>query len=431
MRCFFLPGGLVLLLTTVLLCTSLPLAPSAITLLFYVGSAASLLLSIRFRSSRALFALLTLFLAQRAISFYAPGHIPVFGPGRIALEVISVLLPFDLLAIALLAEQGFRQASLGRYVGVLLLESIFVAFCCRSSQTKAPGFIRFSLFTTHSGHHANLPPLAIAGFAITLTFLCYRVFRFRRPLESGLLWCLVACFAALANGGVGHVASAYFASSVLVLVSALVESSYVLAYQDELTGLPGRRAFNDARDSLVSPYAIAIVDIDFFKSFNDTYGHDTGDQVLRMVAAKLARVTGGGRAFRVGGEEFSILFRDRSLADVMPHLQSLRQTVEEATFQLRTVTERRETRRQLPDRRTRVARAKTRRLEILHSQLEECLAVTVSIGVAESTRSTQRASAVYEAADKALYRAKKAGRNRVEAGALTRPRKPRLKSSIA
>ena len=51
--------------------------------------------------------------------------------------------------------------------------------------------------------------------------------------------------------------------------------------------------------SFEAPYAIAVVDIDHFKNFNDTYGHDTGDQVLRLVAGRLAAVNGGGKAFRV------------------------------------------------------------------------------------------------------------------------------------
>ena len=66
-----------------------------------------------------------------------------------------------------------------------------------------------------------------------------------------------------------------------------------MVYQDELTALPARRAFNDAVLHLQNNYTVAVVDIDHFKKFNDNYGHDIGDQVLRMVAGKLARVSGG------------------------------------------------------------------------------------------------------------------------------------------
>ena len=127
----------------------------------------------------------------------------------------------------------------------------------------------------------------------------------------------------------------------LILISSIIENSYFLAYHDELTTLPARRAFNDALFHLEEPYAVAVVDIDHFKKFNDTYGHETGDQVLRMVAGKLAGVTGGGRAYRVGGEEFSILFPGKTAKDVMPHLELLRSVIEVATFRVRGSEERR------------------------------------------------------------------------------------------
>ena len=135
-----------------------------------------------------------------------------------------------------------------------------------------------------------------------------RLLLYRKPTESGLLWALLATFLSFQVGAVGPAATAYLATAGLILISSIIENSYFLAYHDELTTLPARRAFNDALLRLEEPYAVAVVDIDHFKNFNDTYGHETGDQVLRMVAGKLAGVTGGGRAYRVGGEEFSILF---------------------------------------------------------------------------------------------------------------------------
>ncbi len=122
-----------------------------------------------------------------------------------------------------------------------------------------------------------------------------------------MFWSLVATWLGFQAGGAGKTGSAYFGVAALVLASSIIENSYSLAYQDELTGLASRRAFNDALLRLKHPYAIAAVDIDHFKRINDNFGHDTGDQVLRLVASKLARVSGGGEAFRVGGEEFTIL----------------------------------------------------------------------------------------------------------------------------
>ena len=109
----------------------------------------------------------------------------------------------------------------------------------------------------------------------------------------------------------------------------------MLAYFDELTGIRGRRGFNEALVSLDQQYAIAIVDIDHFKKFNDTYGHDVGDQVLCMVAARISKVGGGGQAFRCGGEEFAVIFRGVSAKDAVEHLEMLRKVIEVSSFRLR------------------------------------------------------------------------------------------------
>ena len=78
-----------------------------------------------------------------------------------------------------------------------------------------------------------------------------------------------------------------------------------------------------------------MLDIDFFKKFNDRYGHDVGDQVLCMVASHIKRVGGGGRPFRFGGEEFSILFQGKSRDETIPYLENLRESIENAQFALR------------------------------------------------------------------------------------------------
>ncbi|MDP0971523.1 diguanylate cyclase, partial [Klebsiella pneumoniae] len=85
------------------------------------------------------------------------------------------------------------------------------------------------------------------------------------------------------------------------------------AFRDELTGLPGRRALNERTQRLGRNYVLAITDVDHIKRFNDTHGHDVGDQVLRLVASKLSKVNGGGRAYRYGGEEFAVVFAGKSL----------------------------------------------------------------------------------------------------------------------
>ena len=80
----------------------------------------------------------------------------------------------------------------------------------------------------------------------------------------------------------------FWAASGAVLLIALLETSYKMAYHDELTQLPSRRALNEALLKLPDWYTVAMVDVDHFKKFNDTYGHAAGDQALRLVASRLA-----------------------------------------------------------------------------------------------------------------------------------------------
>jgi diguanylate cyclase (GGDEF)-like protein len=138
-----------------------------------------------------------------------------------------------------------------------------------------------------------------------------------------------------------------------------------------------------------------MLDVDNFKKFNDRHGHDVGDQVLRLVAARLGNVTGGGRAFRYGGEEFAVVFAPSTRDEAYPHLEALRKTIEEVEFAVRGRGRRR----------ARAPRSRKRR--------QAGLSLTVSIGLAERNDKSPTAEAVVKAADKALYRAKERGRNRI------------------
>jgi len=182
--------------------------------------------------------------------------------------------------------------------------------------------------------------------------------------------------------------------AVYYLLVVIIES-YFLAYRDELTRLPSRRALNQLALSLGRKYTLAMLDIDHFKKFNDTYGHDIGDQVLKLVAAKLAKVKSGGKVFRYGGEEFTVVFSGKEQSQVFAELDSLRQSIADYQIVIRQ-----------PIRKNKKARnAKPK------SQ-EKTISVTISIGVATRT-SKQNFEQTLKASDQALYRAKKNGRNNV------------------
>jgi diguanylate cyclase (GGDEF)-like protein len=188
------------------------------------------------------------------------------------------------------------------------------------------------------------------------------------------------------------------AAAGVVLVVALLQESHQLAFRDQLTGLPGRRALEERLRSLDAKYAVGMVDVDHFKQFNDTHGHDIGDQVLRLVGGRLATVTGG-VAYRYGGEEFCVLFPADDIGEAERALEEMRRSIESYRMAVRGA-----------DRPRQAEEGAKRRGE---RSVDKVLSVTVSIGVASPGPGQHAPREVIKAADEALYRAKKAGRNRV------------------
>ena len=230
------------------------------------------------------------------------------GPGRTAVALAALLIPLNFIVFAAMRERGLIIAGIAPRFGLLFLESVVFAVLCRPENSPAnpqrPGV-------------PAIPLWILLTFVAAIAVFVRRFFQTRKPIEPGFVWSVAAVFMWLQFAPVGKVSDAYVATAALILAASLIETSYVLAYHDELTGIRGRRAFNESLLSLDQQYAIAIVDIDHFKKFNDTYGHDVGDQVLCMVAKRLSEVGGDGQAFRCGGEEFAISLpqhlRQRSL----------------------------------------------------------------------------------------------------------------------
>lgn len=372
------------------------------------------MLAWRFHASRAGFAMLVLFLAYQSVEFAerTPG-IPAT-PAWPMLLAVAVLVPIDFVVIAASEERGFTVAGIAP-LGLFLAVQVLTVAVLAASSGPVP---------VH-GHPGPAPSLPIYVWGVSIAAglsLLVRTLFTNKPMDSALLWALIAFLLFLLFRTSARISSTYSVASLLVVASCVIETSYLLAYRDELTMLPSRRAFNDALSRLQDPYSIAVVDIDHFKRFNDTYGHDVGDQVLCLVAARLARVGGGGEAYRCGGEEFAVLFPKKSLTEVGDHLERLRRTIESAEFQVRG-TERRQIPRG-PDRRGGAPRNRGRKGDTIrrlaHRRVTAPLSVTVSIGVADSSRQMTGPHSVLQAADKALYRAKASGRNRIESAAARR-----------
>ena len=239
------------------------------------------------------------------------------------------------------------------------------------------------------------PRVTIAITVLSLIGVAYGFHRYRGPVERSFIWAVILLLVAM-HPEMGTAGSSLFVmASGLTITLGIVETSYVMAYRDELTGLPGRRALMQYLDGAKGTYAIAMVDVDHFKKFNDKHGHDVGDQVLKLVASRLQRSPGGARAYRYGGEEFTLLYPGRTREQALDHLEAARTSVEEARFMIRSWKRPRE--------RPEGARNERKSRE---------LSVTISLGVA-STDGKDPYEVVLKRADQALYRAKKKGRNQV------------------
>jgi diguanylate cyclase (GGDEF)-like protein len=396
----FIPGGLVLLAALVFLRPGV-LPESAAPLLRvypYAVAGIGVFLGWYFNRSRVVFGLLILAIADRVLVVF-PAALGAGGSaGRTAFNVVALLLPINLAAYSLLSERGVITRRAAARLIPMLGQVLVVGLLWLFRQRELDALLDYRFVGVDLAAWTPISQPALLAFGVAFVLLAFRFFRIRNPIERSFVWALAVVFTALQASGSGWNATAFFATAGLILGISVIEMSYRMAYHDELTGLPGRRALNERLLKLGSQYAVGMVDIDHFKQFNDRYGHDVGDQVLRMVAVKLERVSGGGKAFRYGGEEFAVVFPGQSAEDVMPHLESLRREVQASCFVLRG-----------PDR-------PKKKPDIPKAQRgpQKAVLVTVSIGVAAWDEQKRKPDHVIKAADLALYRAKAAGRNKVK-----------------
>jgi diguanylate cyclase (GGDEF)-like protein len=387
-----LPGALLLLITTGALhpaglrTAAEPIVPAfPITVL-----AGGILLGWRFDRSRLVLALAVLLLAERSLLAWAPVA-GTGGPvGNAIFGALTLLVPLDLAALAWMPERGLLARPGRIALALLAFEIVLVALICQPLFLPLMGWL-----DAPSGRGlATLPMPALVAFGLAFLVIAWRAVLQVTALESGAVWTLVAAFLAFSAGGGGLDSSLYLATGGLILVLSLIETWHGMAYDDELTGLPARRALNEALGRLRGTYTVAMVDVDHFKRFNDEHGHDVGDQILRMVGARLAGIGGGGRAFRYGGEEFAVLFAGKEVWEAREYLEALRRTIEASPFTLRSPSRPR----RRPESPPPIGPRKR-------------LAVTVSIGVAGSNGT--KPDEVVRMADEALYRAKQGGRNQL------------------
>jgi diguanylate cyclase (GGDEF)-like protein len=377
----------------------IPSAPHVVPSFLPIGLAfVGMFLGWRFQRSGAFFAIGVLLL------YFALNHFGVRAPGKDAYGQVfyagaSILLPINLALLVFLEERGlFTRWGLRRGAFILAQAGALYWLTLAGSaqaQAEAQLLFHFRLFSPEVDRWTYLPQPALIFYALAFAALTVRLVVTSSPFFGGLLGALAATAAAFHFVADSLGADLFMTAAMAIVTVAVVQDSYRMAFIDELTKIPGRRALLEDMKRLGGRYVIAMADIDHFKKFNDTYGHHVGDQVLRMVAERLSRVSGG-KTYRYGGEEFAILFPGKDVKTAWRNLEAVRQLVERSAFQIRA-----------KDRPKKKPKDKTKKGD------GSMVSVAVSIGVAELGSGGDKPEAVMQSADEALYRAKKAGRNQI------------------
>ncbi|MFO1322019.1 MAG: diguanylate cyclase [Burkholderiales bacterium] len=387
---------LLLIGSAVLLVPLVPVLPSELSGMHqygpYLALAVAGAIGASFNRGRAILSVLLLTLAY---ALFARGVSSATETGIL----VATLLPLNLAVIALLRERGVASRyALRRFVAFglefivatwLVSGGTWLWICHTWPQLVLPP----SVF--------SLPPIVVGALCVSTIVTAAVLWIRGNAIDAALFAAVIACEAGAILSGTPNAYGLMIGAAATVLAVGVLQDAYRYAFVDELTGLGGRRALNERLLALGERYVIAMVDVDHFKQVNDIHGHDTGDQVLRMIATHLARTGSGARSYRYGGEEFAVVFPGKSSKDVIPALERLRTTVESYRMLLRAEDRRPHDNAEGVERRSTPTPA-------------GAIQVTISIGVAEpDPRSPASPEQVLRAADEALYRAKERGRNRL------------------
>ncbi|QQX58434.1 GGDEF domain-containing protein [Pseudomonas chlororaphis] len=358
-----------------------------------------------YRRQRELFLMVTVYIAYFLLDTqtdYYRDNGKVREDAAVVFHLVCLLLPllFGLFA-AWQERTHLFQDMVARFAVLLAFGSVALGLEQSYPQALLAWLAEIRWPALH-GAWMSLIQLSYPVFLAAFLLLAIQYWRNPRPLHAAQLVGVLGLFWMLPKTFILPFTLNIMCSQVMLMIAAAVaHEAYQMAFRDELTGLPGRRALNERMQRLGRNYVLAMSDVDHFKKFNDTHGHDVGDQVLRLVASKLSKVSGGGRAYRYGGEEFAVVFAGKTLEECMPHLEVIRETIANYNIQLRNQENRPQDDQQGRQRRGAAAASS--------------VSVTVSIGVAERQMEHRSPEEVLKSADQALYSAKGAGRNCVMA----------------
>ena len=340
-----------------------------------------------------------------------PNFFVISEGGRIhTLQMVSVAFPLTLSILYLLRESRlWSDQSLTRFI---LAAVPFALFVCLYSWT--PDTYQKLYFWTPGpptiAQGRSIPHLAWITNALFLLVVFYSPDFKIRPFLTALMTTQIPFLysiqdALLSTGQTDPKQSNFhviisFTTITLILLHCILHMYWQKVYLDVLTGIPNRQAMDERLHTLSGNFALAMVDIDHFKKFNDTYGHAEGDNVLRMVAQHLQEYLGD-RVYRYGGEEFCVVFDDKQKDKAEEMMDQARATMAKRKFALRGNRRQKANGFKFPFQKDENRGKKVN--------------ITVSVGVATAGKTHKSPEEVIKRADHWLYEAKSNGRNRVAA----------------
>ncbi|MDF2673349.1 MAG: hypothetical protein K0R09_1614 [Clostridiales bacterium] len=352
----------------------------------YVLLAIIIVLSFIFNRSRVFFIASVIFISQIfLITINISNGVESFNITAVK-SIIYILLPINITAFAFQKDKGILSLKGKFRIFVVLIQYLFIGWVIVTNRTGLIDFINST--PLHIGKLAPIPLLIFLIFGIAFIFFIGRIVLLGLSNDRLLFGVLISVFIGLFSRNTNISIPVFFSAAGILLLICTLYETYFLAYIDELTGLPSRRALKEKMMKLGGRYSIAMVDIDFFKKFNDSYGHDSGDEVLRFIGKCLKTMSGCGKAFRFGGEEFTVIFPGKNISEAITYMENLRETISKSRIPLTKGNTKNST-----------------------TQRTKKVTITISGGVAERNEKHPNPNDVLKAADAALYRAKDKGRN--------------------
>src|SRR5205807_4580618 len=258
------PGGIIFLIAIGFLRPQgLPMwLQQPIAALPYIVLTFGLIFGWYFTSSRMILSLLVLALADRALVLFPSTDADQAALSQTIVAITAFLVPLNLLAFSIFKEDSLTTLRGVLRVLLVLVQPFLLLWLCLQDQHDLASAFTWEYVPSPYTDWTPIPQPALFAFATALLLHFIRFALHRDPLEGGAIWALVTIFMAYHTSRYGWQATNSFMTGGLILFVTLLQSFYQRTYRDELTGIPGRLAYEEAVGQLGKRFSVAVISID-------------------------------------------------------------------------------------------------------------------------------------------------------------------------